>query len=178
MTLEELKKELLNLKDHIRSEQAKRLTTDKRVPLMAEIIAKKDEKEARAMIPIDSERRHETIEIAGREAHKFFDEVIAIIVVSECWFSKQPKDQKEYIQPSKDPERQEVLMISGMTREGITDCKMFELGKNGELLNESADFAGKSKDDEPIRFESPLLAKFWPKPANYIRPDFRKEFTA
>lgn len=176
MTREQLQKELSDFTETIKVKQAKSTGEGKRVPLMAMIIAKKDGKEVRAMLPIDdSEHRHKIIEFAGKKAHEFFDEVDAIILVSECWMSKQEKDLKEYVRPSEDPDRKEALMISGMTREQITECKMFEIDKDGALLGESPMFAGK---DAPDRFESPLLQGFWPKPVNYHRPDFRKEYIA
>lgn len=79
-----------------------------------------------------------------------------LIFVSEAWFSKVEKG-KEYIQPSRDPNRLEVLIVSGLdARSGKQLVMTYEFVRNerGKLLDL------KKLETERAEAESELLPSF------------------
>lgn len=178
MTKQELEKELLHFLDLIKEEQKRQPADNKRVPLMAMVIAEKDGKEVKALMPIpDSEHRFKIMEIAGKKAHEMFDKVHAILAISECWYSKQDKkDFKKngYIPPSQDPNRQEAMLVSGMNANKEVVCIMYAIDKNGLIGEPIKEFMGEKAD----KFESPLLEGFWPSDSTMPKVQSHAKFYA
>lgn len=92
-------------------------------------------------------------------------EVRCVVMMSEAWFSS-PSDKNynsgNYLRPSKDPNRREMLMASGLTADGICIMRSKEMfsvevkGKRHFTLRDVPELNG-----DPLKSESAVLENFF-----------------
>lgn len=101
---------------------------------------------------------------------KEIDSIEAVYMVSEAWFSSDiSKNKDSFVMPSKDPNRKEAIVSSGLSENGTTAFGIFELKRSVDFSNNTVKVSfhpledmkpGKKKGDD-VQIASPLLENFW-----------------
>ena len=96
------------------------------------------------------------------------DSIDAVYMLSEAWYSTAPKDTKEVDMPipSKDPNKKEAIVSTGMSINGDTAIGMFELKRSFDLETGKLKVSFESLGEKETgigdgEIESPLLQQFW-----------------
>jgi hypothetical protein len=125
-------------------------------------------------MPATHGERMELMRFLGQVAAKSgrVEQLQQVFMVSEGWMSVASKDKPAEIQPSRDPERKEVLIISAMQmKERKKQLKVFEvLRDRHEQVVGLKEFLPEAKKDETV--EIPLLEAF----VQGFRLEFRTRF--
>lgn len=109
---------------------------------------------------------------AGIElSKKEIDSIDAVYMISEAWVSTDYGEGKgKFLAPSEDPNRKEAIVSGGLSSDGISAFRMFELKRSFDLENGKLKISFESLDGmetdgdkkkEGIEAESPLLKMFW-----------------
>ena len=103
------------------------------------------------------ERRYDVLYSIGAKYGEDKEHVIATIFISEAWMTTRPvSDKSSLVAPSKDPNRQEVVIICGMTIE----LKSYSMTIPIETDSRGKRSLGKPLDDA-ADVQSNLLNEFW-----------------
>lgn len=87
--------------------------------------------------------------------------VVAAFFISEAWHSSQKADQK-YMRPSEDPNRKEVIMLTGASIDNRSRVRMYELEREGGAPEKGKMIWGKMLNEElPDNLENNVLGAFW-----------------
>lgn len=114
------------------------------------------------------DERSKVLRIIAKKLLKNNVSVDATISVAEAWMSKVKDAKKDFTMPSKDPNRNEVLMVSAIDSEENYITWMYSIIRKGsevslvsmedeiEILNKWV-----KKDEEKGIFDNMLLDAFW-----------------
>lgn len=90
------------------------------------------------VFPVFDENRFALLEIVAREYARKNNPVVAVILTSEAWMSMIPIEAykahpENRIEPRLDPDRKEMLMVSGLTLDlqGLLATAQFKRSKDG-----------------------------------------------